>query len=53
MDDPEYTEDMLERINDYNHEKIYLGDSLFLSFESSTTPLDTGFVDNLINTHFR
>lgn len=53
MDDPEYTEDMLERINDYNHEKIFLGDSLFLSFESSTTPLDTGFVDNLINTHFR
>ena len=53
MDDPEYTEDLLGRINDYNHEKIFFGDRLFLSFESSKTPLDIEYIENLINTHFR
>ena len=53
MDDPEYTEDLIGRINDYNREKIFLGDRLFLSFESSKNPLDLEYIDNLINTHFR
>ena len=52
-DKTEYAENMVIRINDYNKEGIYLGDRLFLSFESSNTPLDVTAIDNLINTHFR
>ncbi|MBR3143556.1 MAG: hypothetical protein IKF09_10465 [Clostridiales bacterium] len=52
-DKNDYAENMVTRINDYNKEGIYLGDRLFLSFETSSTPLDVSVIDNLINTHFR
>lgn len=52
-DKNDYAENMVIRINDYNKEGIYLGDRLFLSFETSSTPLDVSVIDNLINTHFR
>ena len=53
MDDPDYAEEMVKRINEYNREGIILGDRLFLSFETSDTPLDSRVIDNLINKHFR
>ena len=53
VDKPEYAESMVNRINDYNKEGIYLGDRLFLSLETSTTPLDVSAIDNLINTCFK
>ena len=53
VDKPEYAENMVARINDYNKEGIYLGDRLFLTFETSNTPLDVTAIDNLIDTHFR
>lgn len=53
LDDPQYTERNNIRINSYNEEGIILGDRLFLSFETSKTPLDVRVIDNLINTHFR
>lgn len=53
MDNDEYREDMVDRVNEYNLAGIYLGDRLFLSFESSKTPLDARVIDNLIKTHFR
>ena len=53
MDDPGYTEDMVNRNNLYAKERIYNGDRLFYSFESSTTPLNTEYIDDFINTNFR
>lgn len=53
LDDPQYTERNNSRINSYNDAGIILGDRLFLSFETSKTPLDVRVIDNLINTHFR
>ena len=53
MDNQDYKEDMVERVNGYNLAGIFLGDRLFLSFESSKTPLDVRVIDNLINTHFK
>lgn len=51
--DPQYTEDMLTRIKDYNDAGIILGDRLFLTFESDKTPLDVSLLDSLIKTHLR
>ena len=51
--DPQYTEDMLTRIKDYNDAGIILGDRLFLTFESDKAPLDVSLLDSLIKTHFR
>lgn len=48
IDNAEYAEGMVKRINDYNQEGIYLGDRLFLSFETSNSPLDVTTIDNLI-----
>lgn len=54
MDDPQYTESkVVKRTNDYNLAGIVLGDSLFLTFESSSTPLDVRTLDNLISRHFK
>ena len=53
VDKPEYAESMVNRINDYNKEGITLGDRLFLSMETSATPLDVTAIDNLINTCFK
>ena len=53
MGDPQYTEDMLTRIKDYNDAGIVLGDRLFLTFESDKTPLDVSLLDSLIKTHLR
>lgn len=53
MDVPTYTEDMVNRVNLYAQAKIYNGDRLFFTFESSTTPLNTDFLDDFINTNFR
>ena len=53
MDNTDYSDDMVYRVNEYNRAGILLGDRLFLTFESSKTPLDVRTVDNLINTHFK
>ena len=53
MDDPKYIEDMLTRGKDYSLEDILLGDRLFYTFESDTTPLDVAMLDMLIKKHYR
>ena len=53
MDDPKYIEDMLTRGKDYSLEDILLGDRLFYTFESDTTPLDVAMLDMLIKRHYR
>lgn len=54
MDDPKYTEgSVVKRVNDYNRAGVSLGDNLFLTFESSATPLDVRVLDDLINKSFK
>lgn len=53
MDDPKYIEDMLTRGKDYSLEDVLLGDRLFYTFESDTTPLDVAMLDMLIKKHYR
>ena len=53
MGDPDYKEDMVERANNYSKAGIVLGDRLFYTFESDTTPLNTMTLDRLIDTHYR
>ena len=53
VDDPQYAENMVSRVNDYSKEGLYLGDRLFLSMETSKTPLDVRAIDNLIRTKYR
>jgi len=52
-DDEEYQDDNVPRINDYIMNGFKLGDRLFLSFESSKTPLDVRVIDKMINEQFR
>ncbi len=53
-DDPEYAEKrIVKRINEYSQAGIILGDNLFLTFESSTTPFDVRVLDNMINQCFK
>ena len=52
-DDPNYTDGMVKRINLYSLSNIIIGNRLFLSFETSATPLDVRVIDNLIKTVFR
>lgn len=53
MGDQQYFEDMLIRAREYNQAGIILGDRLFYTFESDTTPLDVSILDNLIRHHYR
>ena len=53
MDNTDYSDILVNRVNEYSHAGILVGDRLFLTFESSKTPLDVRVVDNLINTHFK
>ena len=52
-DDDKYQDDNVPRINDYILNGFKLGDKLFLSFESSNTPLDTRVIDKMINEQFK
>lgn len=53
MNDPQYTDDLIIRAKDYNRTGIILGDKLFFTFESETTPLDMKMLDNIISQHYR
>lgn len=48
MDDPDYARKNSFRINVYQKHGIYLGDSLIVTMETSTLPLDVKLVDELI-----
>jgi len=47
MDNSDYCERALRRIQDLAHEGILLGKNLFATFESSTVPLDTKSLESL------
>ena len=53
MDDLDYVEErVVKRINDYSRAGIILGNNLFLTFESSATPLDVEVLDRVIKSNF-
>lgn len=49
MDDPDYARKNTFRINVYQKHGCFLGDSLIVTMETSTFPLDVKLVDELIN----
>ena len=48
MDDPEYANDFVRKMNFYESNKIFPGDGLIMTFESSRIALDTAVADLLI-----
>ena len=54
MDDPDYSDErVVKKVNDYTKAGIILGKNLFLSFESSKTPLDVEVLDILIKSNYK
>lgn len=53
MGDPGYVIDMLDRVNVYAREKLYIGDRLFFTFESEVQPFDAGYLDDFIEKNYR
>ena len=53
LDEAKYSCDNVPRLNDYILNGYLPGDRLFLSFETSKTPLDVRVIDKLINEQFR
>jgi hypothetical protein len=53
MDDTEYKDDMVTRLNDFNQVGIRQGKNLFLTFESSSVPFDVRTLESMIAEHFR
>ena len=53
MDDPDYTERMIQRIADYSKIGIIPGKNLILSFETGKTPLETKAVEGLIEAYLQ
>lgn len=48
MDDPEYTEKAVKKINTYAKNGIFQGDKLLLTYETSHTPIDMRVVGELL-----
>ena len=53
MDDPQYVNDLVERINLYNQAGIYQGDRLTFTFETENTPFDVRVIDRLIDEFYK
>ncbi len=53
MDDHDYATDNVDKLHEYGLNGYLLGDNLFATFETLTTPLDTRILDEMIDTHFR
>ena len=53
MGDHGYVSDMLDRVDLYAHENIYVGDRLFLTFESEDHPFDLSYLDDFIEKNYR
>ncbi len=51
MDDPDYSEYMIQRIADYSKIGIIHGKNLILSLETAKTPLETKVVEDLIGAY--
>ena len=52
MDNSEYCERALQKLNAYMKSDICLGDRLLISYETSKRPLDTKVLDKIIRNNF-
>ena len=53
MDDSEYVEQALHRINVYQKNNLFPGDKLILSYETYKHPINSKNIDKMINQYFR
>lgn len=53
MDNPEYCEMALRKLNYYTKNEIYLGDRLMISHETSKRPLETAVIEKIIQANFK
>ena len=47
MDDPEYANEALQKIDRYERDGIFIGDQLVVSTETSRSPLHTMHIERL------
>lgn len=52
MDDPDYANNAIRKINAYSSGGMIVGKNLFMTFETSRNPLDIRTLDNLIDSIF-
>ena len=52
LDDPDYVEKNLRKINAYLKNGYIIGETLILTFESGQQPLNTTFIDRIIEHYF-
>ena len=53
MDDPEYVEDNLRRIEAYEKNDFFLGDKLILTYETSKRPLNSRTIERMISKYLK
>jgi hypothetical protein len=53
MTDPQYYDDLVDRVNKYNQAGIIQGDRLTFTFESQDTPFDVRVIDRMIKEYFK
>lgn len=53
MSRQEYADDVINRINQFAHDGIFLGDRLFMTMESSDHPFDISWLDAFIEKNYR
>ena len=53
MTDPQYYDDLVDRVNKYNQAGIIQGDRLTFTFESQETPFDVRVIDRMIREYFK
>lgn len=51
MDNPDYANDTLQKIDRYERSGFFIGDQLIISMESSKCPLSTNTIERLIQKH--
>ncbi len=53
MDDPEYVEDNLRRIEAYEKNDFFLGDKLILTYETAKRPLNSRTIERMISKYLK
>ena len=53
MTDPQYYDDLVDRVNKYNQAGIIQGDRLTFTFESQDKPFDVRVIDRMIREYFK
>lgn len=51
MDNPEYAENAVKKLNQYEREGLIIGDNLLVTMETSKNPISTRHIEQLIETH--